>query len=323
MSAATTLVSLAKNPVPGGASEGIVTTPDGAKLRYATWQATRAPLRGTCVVVQGRSEYIEKYFEVIADLRRRGYGVVAFDVRGQGGSSRLLPDVAKGHIGNFRQYDIDLETILREVVIPTMPEPYIALGHSLGGHILLRHALAPNSPFDRLVLTGPMIRLSEVALGMLALNARLMAEIGCAAGFASSYVPGGKPASATGEPFEGNPLTSDRERFLRAQAVVQAAPQLAVGSPTVGWMRAAFRSMAMLQAPDTPREILLPTLFVSAGDDKVVSSTAVEEFALKTKLGSAVLVAGSRHEILQETDDTRARFWSSFDAYLAEAAVAA
>ena len=323
MPAALTLVSLAKNPVPGGASEGMVTTPDGAKLRYATWLATRTPLRGTCVVVQGRAEYIEKYFEVIADLRRRGYAVVAFDLRGQGGSSRLVADQQKGHIANFRQYDVDLETILREVLIPTMPEPYIALGHSLGGHILLRHALAPNSPFERLVLTGPMIRLAEVALGMPARNARLMAEIGCAAGFGSSYVPGGKPPQPAGEPFESNPLTSDRERFARAQAVVQAAPHLAIGAPTVGWMRAAFRSMAMLQAPDTPREILLPALFVAAGDDKVVSSTAVEEFALKTKLGSAVLVAGSRHEILQETDDTRARFWSAFDAYFADAAVAA
>jgi len=31
----------------------------------------------------------------------------------------------------------------------------------------------------------------------------------------------------------------------------------------------------------------------------------------------------SRHEILMETDDIRARFWAAFDAYLADAAAAA
>lgn len=316
------LISLARNPVPGGAVEGLISTPDGVKLRYATWLATREPLRGTCVVVQGRSEYIEKYFETVADLRRRGYAVLAFDLRGQGGSERLLADPMKGHVASFSDYMTDLDTMLREI-LPTLPAPYIGLGHSLGGHILLRHALSADSPFDRLVVTGAMIRVAEAALGVPARSARLLAEVGSAIGFSHSYVPGGTARPVGGEPFEGNPLTTDRERFMRAQAVLDAAPQLAIGSPTFGWMRAAFRSMALLQAPDSPRSLHLPTLFVAAGDDKVVSTTAIEEFALKTKLGTAVLLAAARHEILQETDDTRTRFWSAFDAYLAVGEVAA
>jgi lysophospholipase len=318
----TSLVSLARNPVPGGAVEGLVSTADGVHLRYATWLATREPLRGTCVIVQGRSEYIEKYFETVADLRRRGYGVIAFDFRGQGGSERLLADPTRGHVNSFRDYDMDLEGIIRDV-LPTMPAPYLALGHSLGGHILLRHALADDSPFSRLVVTGPMIRLADAALGMPARSARMMAEMVCAAGFGSRFVPGGKARPKGGETFVDNPLTRDRERYMRAQAVLDAGPHLAIGSPTFGWMRAAFRSMAILQAPDTPRLIRLPTLFVAAGDDRVVSTTAVEEFALKTKLGSAVLLAAARHEILQENDDTRTRFWSAFDAYLSAGDVAA
>ncbi len=302
--------------------EGLVSTPDGIKLRFATWLATREPLRGTCLIVQGRSEYIEKYFETVADLRRRGYAVVAFDLRGQGGSERLLPDPAKGHVRSFVDYDIDLDTIIRDV-LASMPPPFVAMGHSLGGHILLRHALSNDSPFERLIVTGPMIRLSDEALGMAPSSARLMAEMGSACGFVTRFVPGGRARVKGGEPFVDNPLTSDRERYMRAQAVLDAAPHLAIGSPTFGWMRAAFRSMSELQAPDTPRLIRLPALFIAAGDDKVVSSTAIEEFALKTKLGSAVLLAASRHEILQETDNTRTRFWSAFDAYLSTAEVAA
>ena len=33
---------------------------------------------------------IEKYFEVVGELRRRGFAVAVLDWRGQGGSSRLL-----------------------------------------------------------------------------------------------------------------------------------------------------------------------------------------------------------------------------------------
>jgi lysophospholipase len=316
------LVSLPRNPLPGGAVTGLVATADGVQLRYATWLATREPLRGTCVIVQGRTECIEKYFETVADLRRRGYAVVAFDLRGQGGSERLLADPSKGHVRSFRAYDNDLNAIIQDV-LPTLPSPYIALGHSLGGHILLRHALADTSPFSRLIVTGPMIKLADVALSMPVRSARMIAEIGCLAGFASRFVPGGKARPRGGEPFTDNPLTMDRERYVRAQALLDAGPHLAIGSPTFGWMRAAFRSMALLQAPDTPRLIRVPTLFIAAGDDRVVSTTAIEDFALKTKLGSAVLIAAARHEILQEGDETRARFWSAFDAYLAAGDVAA
>jgi lysophospholipase len=142
-------------------------------------------------------------------------------------------------------------------------------------------------------------------------------------GRGSAFIPGGSGTSAQFEPFETNILTSDRERFLRATAVLEAAPHLAIGSPTIGWMRACFRSMARLQAPDTPPSVQVPMLFVMAGDDQVVSTTATEEFALRTKLGSRVLIPSSRHEILQETDEIRARFWAAFDAYLTTTAVAA
>lgn len=310
-----TLINLARNPVPGGATAGEIAAADGRKLRYATWQATRAPLRGTCIIVQGRTEFIEKYFEVVADLRRRGFAVATFDLRGQGGSARALADPMKGHVGSFKEYDADLEAVLRQVVLPTLPAPYIALGHSLGGHVLLRRATEEGGPFERMVLSAPMIRIADKMLGRSQRAVRYAAEVACLCGLSGQYASRSGPP-VTDEPFEGNSLTSDRERFMRARAVLEAAPHLAIGAPTVGWMRAATRSMTALQAPDTPRRVRVPILFVAAGEDQVVSTTAVEEFALRTKLGSRVLIPASRHEILQEVDDIRARFWSAFDAYL-------
>jgi lysophospholipase len=48
----------------------------------------------------------------------------------------------------------------------------------------------------------------------------------------------------------------------------------------------------------------------------VVSTQAIEEFALRLKVGTHVLIPQARHEILQETDELRQRFWATFDAYL-------
>jgi lysophospholipase len=319
-----TLVSLARNPVPSAPTSDFVSTPDKIKLRFAHWQATRGPVRGTCVIAQGRSEYIEKYFEVVADLRRRGFAVVAFDWRGQGGSDRLLKQPRRGHVRHFDDYQTDLETILREVVVPHLPEPYLGLGHSLGGHILLRQAMTAKAAFARLVVTGPMIRVHDKQMPP---GGTGLAKIACAAatvlGAASRFVPGGGPLPTEARPFEGNDLTSDPERFGRAAAIIAAEPALAVGAPTIGWMWAAFRSMAVLQAPDAPRAVRVPVLFVAAGADTVVSTTAVEEFALRTKLGSRVLIAGAKHEILMERDALRSRFWAAFDAYLGDVAAAA
>jgi lysophospholipase len=274
--------------------------------------------------VQGRTEFIEKYFEMVADLRRRGFAVITFDLRGQGGSDRLLPQAGKGHVRQFSDYLTDLETIVREVMQPGLPEPWIALGHSLGGHILLRHAMSLDVMFERMIVTCPMIRISEHQLPRLGDRfARVTAGCLTVAGLSTSYIPGGGGPVPGGRPFEGNDLTSDRERYARAQAVLAADPSLAIGAPTIGWMWAAYQSMGILQHPDAPRAVKVPVLFVAAASDQVVSSTAVEEFALRTKLGSRVLVPGARHEVLMETDAIRSRFWAAFDAYMDDSAAAA
>ena len=76
------LVSLYKNPIPEGAHSGKVQVDERVYLRYARWAPTTHYVRGTVVLVQGRSEYIEKYFETISDFVDRGYSVYAMDWRG-------------------------------------------------------------------------------------------------------------------------------------------------------------------------------------------------------------------------------------------------
>ena len=67
---------------------------------------------------------------------------------------------------------------------------------------------------------------------------------------------------------------------------------------------------------DYPSRIRQPVLMVAAGNDSIVSTAAIEEFAYHTRAGSHLVIAGSKHEILQEQDRYRQQFWAAFDAYV-------
>lgn len=310
------LLSLARNPVPGGATAGMLTAHDGKKLRFARWDATRGPRRGTVCLFGGRGEFIEKYFEVVSDLRRRGYAVATMDWRGQGGSERLLSDANKGHVRDFADYDKDLFRFMKEIVLPDCPPPFMAMAHSMGGNILLRNAGQPGSWFERIVLTAPMIAFNGAKVGYPENIARSYAEAGSLFGFSKAYIRGGSAAPQEKVEFDGNPLTSDRERWSRNKAVLDIAPELGIGSPTIGWLRAAYRSMHRIADPLYPKTIQVPLLLFAAGKDQIVSTSAVEDFGVRLKVGSEILLPGSRHEILQEADGVRLKFWAAFDAYV-------
>jgi len=310
------LVTLAKNPAPSGVTTGTFKSTGGMKLRFARWEPTRPPKRGTVCVFQGRGEFIEKYFEVVADLRRRGFAVATMDWRGQGGSGRALSNPCKGYVRSFAEYDQDLTCFMKEIVLPDCQPPFIALAHSMGGHILLRNANLPGSWFSRMILSAPMIAIAQTRLGYPQTISRFYAEVLASFGFGSMYVRGGGDQPIELGPFEGNPLTSDSERYLRNRMVIEAAPPLGLGSPTIAWLRASLRSIGRLTAPDYPLRVQVPLLLFAAGMDSIVSTQAIEEFALRLKVGTHVLLPQARHEILQETDELRQRFWAAFDAYL-------
>lgn len=310
------LFALARNPVPSGAVVGMFPGYDGKPLRYARFEATRGPRRGTVCIFSGFTEFIEKYFETIADLRRRGFAVAAMDWRGQGASYREVTTGQRGHISSFAEYENDLAAFMREIVLPDCPPPYIALAHSMGGHVLLRSAARPGSWFERLILSSPMVALSPVQLGMPPTVARTLTEAACLIGMATNAVPGLKDWRESGVEFDANRLTSDRERYSRNRALVEAAPQLTVGVPTLGWLRAALRSMAQMADPSFARSVTVPALFFIAGKDVIVKQAAIEDFSARMKSGTHVILANARHEICQEDDAIRGRFWAALDAYL-------
>lgn len=306
------LVSIPANPIPEGVITGTLRASDGVALRFARWPAPPGS-KGTVCLFHGRAEFIEKYFESVQELRARGFAVATLDWRGQGLSDRALADTHKGHVNDFDEYGDDLTTFMQQVVLPDCPPPLFALAHSMGASVLLRSVWRGQRWFDRIVLSTPMIALLGFrATRMPKLTVRTMRL----AGFGQAYIPGGDATVLAMRPFTGNPLTSDPVRYARVAAVLEAEPALRLGSPTIAWADAAFRLIAEFADPTYPSSIRHPLLLIGAGRDDIISTPAIEDFAVQLRAGSHLIVAGAKHELIMEQDRYRAQFWAAFDAFV-------
>lgn len=310
------LVNLASNPMPEGGRVGYFKTQDNVQLRYATWPKSEGAHKGTICLVQGRTEFIEKYFETVADFRRRGFAVATFDWRGQGGSDRLIGNGKLGYVDRFEDYWCDLKSFHGEILLPDCPPPYYLVGHSMGGLAALYAGINDRMMFDRIFLSAPMVALDRQPLGMAGM-ARVTETL-------SFFGLGKMPVSRKQDKpmneasFANNPLTGDMIRYLRAVDVVRENPDLEIGAPTVRWAASAFGAMAEAAEDNFPARIKIPLLMLGAARDEVVSTGAIERLGLRLRNGRHVVLAGARHELFMETDAIRGQVFAAFDAFITE-----
>jgi lysophospholipase len=119
--------------------------------------------------------------------------------------------------------------------------------------------------------------------------------------------PGPDPA-----PFEANILTHDRARYERNTALVAAAPDLALGAPTWGWLKFAFTATDRLAKGAGTTEIPIPVTVVIASEEALVDNDAAMGVAARLPHGRTLVIPGSHHELFQETDAIQAPVWKAF-----------
>lgn len=295
------LYPTADNPCPAGAVASFLSLRTDLRIRTALW---RGGARGSVLVLQGRTEYIEKYFETIGELSARGFTVAALDWRGQGASSRALPDSLRGHVHDFTDFTEDLAALLAAYEAE-LPKPLLILAHSMGGHVALRALHDWPGRFGGAVLSAPMIRIRQVPGFLVMLLSRFLAP--------DLYVQG--PFDPYTERFESNMVTHDAARFARNLGIIRSHPALALGAPTWGWLQAAIASSSLLMRRGYLEAIKAPVLILSAEKERLVDNAAHVAAAKRLRRVTQIVLAGARHEILQETDAIRREFWTRFDAF--------
>lgn len=284
-------------PLPPRGRARWISADDGVRLRVAHWQGTR----GHILILPGRTEYIEKYGQVLLDLVGQGWGASVIDWRGQGLSDRLFSDCLVGHVDNFAAYQRDLDAFIT-AARPFADRPF-ALCHSMGGCIGLRGLMRGWAP-GAVAFSAPMWGLPVP--GHLQLAARVLGTISPFLGRATSYAPGTGPGFGLRTmAFDANVLTTDRAQYERLQTHLRLHPELEIAGPSIGWTAAALREMAALARRPSPA---CPVFCAIGGREKIVSVPAVTARMARWPQGQLHRYPGAEHEIMMEAEATRADF---------------
>jgi len=302
------LVATDAAPIPPGGEAEWFQGAGGTRLRAALF-TPEGRVRGSVVLSPGRTEAIEKYYEVIGELLERGFVVLAHDWRGQGLSARELPDRLKGHARGYKPFLEDFAALLRAFEA-RLPKPWIMLSHSMGATLTLLAMIHGERRFAGALLSAPMFGVKTGKVPPL--QARVSAWMQNALGRSARYLPG-QARDPFAQDFETNVLTHDRARFARNVGLLTAEPQLALGAPTWGWLQFALSACAELARPERLRGITIPVMILQAEDERLVDNAAQAAAALHLLQGQLIRVPGAYHEILMETDLMRNFFLRVLD----------
>jgi lysophospholipase len=298
------------NPIPPNHFAGYFKSFDGVKLRYAIFRSGTTLPNGTVVLLHGRNESIEKYYETIQDLNAMGLWVATFDWRGQGNSPRLLKNARRGHIRRFSDLERDLNAFIEAVVLPDAKLPFFIIGHSMGALVAMKAAPRLANRIERMVLCAPFV--GGKAYGVPNWLLKSLANAATLLGF--GWVQFTK--DRVERPFAGNNLTSDRVRFERNQTIVRMFPGLALGPPTARWISVMIDGIEEVMTMDFLRRIEIPSLIIAPSNDEIVPYTVYEQLSQKFRAGKLITVPGAKHEILQERDVFRAQALGAIEAFI-------
>ncbi|ELN6934287.1 alpha/beta fold hydrolase [Vibrio navarrensis] len=281
--------------------EGYFKSSDKTKLY---WCKLTDPKHSKAVMlVNGRIESSWKYQELLFDFYRQGYDVYSYDHRGQGLSDRLVQDSDIGHVYEFDDYVRDLASVVQHFALEGYQQRHL-VSHSMGGAIATRYLQTyPHHPFDKLVLSAPMFGinlpwyLSPVAIAV--------SQILTAVYPTPTYAPGHQPYYA--KPFEDNPLSQSKARYHWFRQLYTDKPELQVGGPSTRWVWQGL--MATKQCLQMTRQLKIPVLLLQAGNDRIVSNQAQNQFYKKlcktNKNSQMITIDGAQHELLFEQDQYR------------------
>lgn len=295
------------NPPPDGAEEVWLEGRGGVKIRVLWAPSLRRPPRGTVIVCNGRTEFVEKYFEVMRELQARGFALFSLDWRGQGLSDRLVRNRVAGHMDTMDDAVSDLAQGLKQLGEHKLPRPHLLLAHSMGGAIALRALQTRRLEVDGALFSAPMWGIPGLKPG--ARNfARFMTALG-----AGGMIGPGQPGKWRKEKFRRNPVTHDRERHARAQALVMAEPQLALAGVTYGWVTAAANAIEGFRQPGSLAHLRMPVTVLTAAEDDLIDNDSHDIVARLMPQAKHEVIQRAKHEIMQERDEVRAQFWKAFD----------
>jgi lysophospholipase len=307
----------ARRALPQGAVIEPVAANDGWMLRTFNWPAASGSARGSILFQTGRGDMFEKYFESFSHWHDLGWDVTAFDWRGQGGSGRLCSNDRVGHVEDFAIWVDDLAHFVAGWSAASTG-PHVVIGHSMGGHLVLRALVEHKIEPDAAILIAPMLGFDapgfskSIAHGL----ARILPDRWPA-------WPGNEKPSLPGASRQ-NYLTFDDNRYADELWWRAKEPSLVLGPPSWKWLDAAYRSFDAIEADQRLECVKTPILMLATAGDKLVSAAAIRRCAKRLTNAELVMFDKSvAHEILREKDGPRTHAMSKISDMLSRVTIRA
>ena len=125
---------------------------DGLRLYAQGWQPATEP-KGVVCLVHGLGEHSGRYAHLAAFLNQAGYVLLTFDLRGHGKS-----EGQRGHTPSYEALLDDISQLLEEAATHYPDRPRFLYGHSLGGNLVINHALRRRPNLAGAIATGTLFR---------------------------------------------------------------------------------------------------------------------------------------------------------------------
>ena len=247
----------------------------GQEIFAQSWLPDTAPKAIYCII-HGQSDHSSRFTHMAAYMVEKGFAVYAADLIGHGKSGGK-----RGHMLHFEEY---LETVdaLIDLALKASPGlPVFLYGQSMGGNVVINHALRGTDKVKAYIASSPWIRLAfeppawKVGLG------KMMKSI--------------YPALSQPTGLNADFLSHDKQ-------VVSdyVNDPLVHGKITAS---AFFETLqAGLQIPDKASHLKTPMLILHGSEDKITSSIASKSFAeMRPDLITHKLFDGCYHELHNES----------------------
>ena len=303
-----------RRTIPASAREWRWALPDGHEVRRIRFEppADKAP-RGSILFMPGRADFYEKYLETLAEWSAAGWDVSAADWRGQGASGRMTANPLVGDIADFSIWIADLRALWADWV-RTTPGPHVLVGHSMGGHLVLRAVAEGAASPDAVVLSAPMLGfVTAIPQLVQQIYGKIMCWIGNPERMA--WQASEKPGSDSDDRIDL--LTHDADRYSDELWWRAARPALEIGPASWRWVERAAASLEALRAPGVLEAVTAPVLVLAAKKDALVSWPAIEQAADRLPRGELVAWgAEARHELLREADPVRRQVMAAITSFL-------
>ena len=257
------------------------------------------------VFVHGTGESLARYYHIGEFFYNKGFNVYLYDQRGHGYSGRFDKNRTKIISDGYDRQIKDLSFMVNMAVEGLQDNKVYLVGHSMGSLIVLRYLELYPDTVEKATVVSPMLKMNTPIPEWATLY---LSEAYCYFDACNEWAVGQHPKYVKNATHLDIKETHNGKLSSEYKSLIYSDPDnLRTWGVTYGWLREAIYTERATRSDKEIAKIASPILMLTASDDYFVDIPSEKEFCDKTNYCKQVIIQGSWHSILQESDEYRVK----------------